>query len=128
MTEYSSLQELTGQESGIIVYGVTSLGGSMDGAEAIIGNWSSIDGLPRLDPLGITLIGLHETFTATESPWLQDIGAWLAMENGKLPGGINLIYDRNDDLKDLPGTPGGMWNIYQSGEEIATVIAPEGWA
>lgn len=129
MTEYTSLEELTGQESGIVIYGVGSLGVSEGEAEMLICNWTSVNGLPRLDPTGFIPMGLNETFSAIEQPDISDIGDWLEMTAGQLPGGINLIYDYNDDLKDLPGTPGKLYYIYQGGSESGiSVIAPEGWA
>jgi hypothetical protein len=129
MKDYKNLSDLTGQESGIVVYGVGSYGVDQNGAEAIICNWSQIQGLPRLDPLGIFPMGLHEIFSAIEQPYLADVGDWLEMANGKLPNNINLIYDVNNDLKTLPGTAGKLFFIHQGGEESSiAVIAPDGWA
>jgi hypothetical protein len=51
--EYDNLQELTGNESGAILY---------DDAEVIILNWSSVEGLPRGFVIGY--IGLAEKITA----------------------------------------------------------------
>jgi len=55
MTEktYQDLQELTGQESGAVLYA--------DGA-ILICNWTQVQGIPRMFATG--LIGLGETLTA----------------------------------------------------------------
>ncbi len=42
------LQELTGQESGIVIY---------DNKEAVICNWVNIAGYPRLAPFGFKIMG-----------------------------------------------------------------------
>lgn len=51
---YKGLQELTGYESGAVLY--------EESGEIIICNWSNIEGLPRMFATG--LIGMGETLTA----------------------------------------------------------------
>ena len=51
------LQELTRQESGIILF---------DNGEAIACNWNGISGIPRLSPLGNTVMGLGEQIPIVE--------------------------------------------------------------
>ena len=50
---YNDLQELTGQESGAVQYGDGSIW---------IGNWTQVNGIPRMFATG--MIGLGETLTA----------------------------------------------------------------
>lgn len=50
---FEDLQELTGQESGAVQYGDGSIW---------VGNWTQVNGIPRMFATG--LIGLGETLTA----------------------------------------------------------------
>ncbi len=100
------LQELTGQESGIVIY---------NGKEAIICNWSGIEGLPFY-VLAMGIIGLGEEIPEVEGQHVDDL-------SGYLPDGI-IVYDYNNiDEDDLP--KGGK--VYKIDEDV-TVIAPDGWA
>ena len=103
-----TLQDITKQESGIVLYG--------DG-DMIICNWSSIDGMPRLDPTGSTPLGLGDALSVeSDAQDITDTGAWLDDRQH------NLIYDRNDDYAQLHGQTGKLYSV--SG---ATVIAPGDW-
>lgn len=103
-----NLLEVTGQESGLVLY---------EGGELIICNWQSIDGLPRLDPMGFGVIGLGEELTTDEEPaQIADIGAWLNNID------YDLVYDRNDELSTLDGQSGKLFSIGD-----VRVIAPDGW-
>jgi len=104
-----SLYELTGQESGIVIY--------RESGEIIICNWSSIDGYPRL--FGGWPIGLCEDIpdTAGHPITAKTLRALMRTHD-------NIIYDINNDYPGLLRTKsGGM--IYNTPE--VTVIAPTGW-
>ncbi len=98
----SSLLELTkGQESGIVVYG---------NGEAIVCNWASIEGLPRVSSLG-GVLGLNEEIERVEGI------------NGRIEDYVNkeqVISNDNDD--ELVGEA----VIYKLPGDII-VIAPKGW-
>ncbi len=49
-----TLQDLTGKESGIVIYKNENV------YEAVVCNWSSISGYPRVDPFGLTILGFGE--------------------------------------------------------------------
>ena len=99
------LQDLTGQESGIVIY---------PSGETIITNWSSLSGLPRVFATGI--IGSGGAGVGVESEeHTDDISKWISNDN--------IIYDANDDAGNLPGTPGTVYTL--SGG--TRVIAPDNW-
>lgn len=106
--EFSNLDEIQGQESGVIVYG----------DEVIICNWSSadLDGLPKLfEPLG--LISLKEKFNAEKVEYCENL---LNELDGK-----NVIYDFNNDFETLSNTGGMKFNIYVDGNIQAVVYMPD---
>lgn len=104
----TTLQDITGQESGIVLY---------ENGDMIICNWSSINGLPRLDPLGFAPMGIGDELTQDNDVQpIDDIGAWLDDIHH------NLIYDINGDYIQLPGVSGTLYHI--SG---AQVITPKDW-
>ena len=108
--EFSNLNEIQGQESGIIVYD----------DEVIICNWSSsdLDGLPRLfEPLG--LISLKDKFNAEKVEYCENL---LNELDGK-----NVIYDFNNDFETLSNTGGMKFNIYVDGNIQAVVYMPDDW-
>ncbi len=53
---YTSLQELTGYESGAVYF--------KESGEILICNWSNVDGIPRLDPFGYAVVGLGKELQA----------------------------------------------------------------
>ena len=97
----SSLLELTeGQESGIVVY---------QNGEAIVCNWASIEGLPRVSFGGI--VGLNEEIEKV-------VGT-----TGRIEDYVNkeqVIANDNDD--ELVGDA----TIYKLPDDVV-VIAPKGW-
>jgi hypothetical protein len=97
-----TLEELTGQESGIVIY---ENGG-------ILCNWSSINGLPRIFATG--LIGLDEEIPEVEGEHVDDLSY--------LFDGVTIEIHANfeDDEWPKSGT------VYQISDDI-TVIAPDGW-
>jgi hypothetical protein len=104
-----NLLEITGQESGLVLY---------EGGELMICNWQSINGLPRVDPMGFGLLGLgEELYTDEEPAQIEDIGAWLNDVD------YDLIYDRNNELSTLDGQSGRLFCL----NDDVCVIAPDDW-
>lgn len=104
-----NLLEITGQESGLILHW---------NGELMICNWQSTNGLPRVDPMGLGLIGIgEELYTEGEPEQIEDIGAWLKNID------YDLIYDRNDELSTLDGQSGKLFSL----DNYVYVIAPDGW-
>ena len=101
-----TLQELTGRESGIVIYDTG------DGApEAVVCNWSSVEGFPRVDPCGFTVLGFGEDIPATRGERRDDIP--------KMMEGVQIVFAHGEDMPKA-GT------VYRVADEI-TVIAPDGW-
>lgn len=102
----SSLQELTGQESGIVVYyGETPA--------AVVCNWSSIDGLPRLSPIGGGVLGLGESIPRVEPETCESVAGFLE--------GIEVVYANGEDMP-------ARARLFDLPAFNAAVLAPEGWA
>ena len=97
-----NLQELTGQESGIIIY---------DG-KGILCNWSSINGFPRISACG--LVGLGEEIPEVAGEHMDNLSDLL--EN------VNIEIHAHYIDEELPKSG----TVYQINDEI-TVIAPDGW-
>jgi hypothetical protein len=102
-----TLQELTGQESGIVIYeGYGSI------PEAIVCNWSHIDGYPRIDPLGLMVIGFSEEIPdGIDAEHTDDVASFL--------DGVMIIFADDEEMPEH-GT------VYRPNENII-IIAPEGW-
>jgi hypothetical protein len=122
-----TLEELTKQESGIVLWGVNGFGVSQTGADMIICNWTPFEGVPRLFSNALVCLDRGSDITTITVLDLEDIGHYLNMDDGVLPGNIELIYDANNDIADLPGTPGTLYEIEYEGERL-TVVAPRDWA
>ena len=97
-----NLQELTGQESGIVIYG----------NEGILCNWSSIDGLPRIFATG--LVGMSEEIPEAKGEHTDDLSSVLDGVD------INVCADYRDEELPKSGT------VYQISDDII-VVAPDGW-
>jgi len=113
----SYLQELTGQESGIVLYP----------NEAMVINWSSIDGLPRyLGPIGpISLRNLEE-----EAPEIEGY-TWRKLYRGTKEAAkraCRAYADANDDHRRLYAI-GRNPRVYvlNPGDDEVIIIAPRGW-
>jgi hypothetical protein len=103
----TGLLALTGQESGIVVYGYE--GGNRG---AIICNWAAVTGLPRALGLGL-LVGLPgDEIPAVQGEHRDDIPDLLE--------GIEILYNANDDIIPQSGT------IYRISDSVI-VVAPDGW-
>lgn len=98
-----NLQELTGQESGIVIY---------NEKDGILCNWSSINGFPRVFATG--LIGLGEEIPEIEGEHTDNLSDLLENVN------IEIRAHYTDEELPKSGT------VYQIGD--ITVIAPDGWA
>jgi hypothetical protein len=96
-----NLQELTGQESGIVIY---------NEKDGILCNWSSINGFPRIFATG--LIGFGEEIPEVEGEHMDISGL---LEN------INIEIHAHYTDEELPK----FGTVYQIGD--ITVIAPDGW-
>ena len=101
---YESLQEITGQESGIVVHG----------GNYLICNWASGEGLPYVGPLGY-LLHVPQKMCVVKRLRMKDIGGILEDKD--------CIYDRNGDRESLAGLPGKSYEL--NGRVL--VIAPEDW-
>ena len=102
---HSDLRELTGKESGIVIY---------DSRDGILCNWSSINGLPRLFFGGCT--GMGEDIPDVDGVEIDDIADYL--------DGVNLsicAYLGDDDELSGAGT------LYEISDSII-VITPVDWA
>jgi predicted transcriptional regulator len=100
---YDDLQDLTGQESGIVIYA---------GKEGILCNWSNVDGLPRMFATG--LVGLAEKIPVVDGEHVDDLGGIL--------GGVNLSVCAEWD-GEMP-TSGTVYHV----SDDVVVVAPDGWA
>jgi hypothetical protein len=102
----NSLYELTGQESGIIIYHYK------DGSkpEAVICNWSDIAGLPVIDSTGQSLQWHSETISEAQGAHSENICAMLQ--------GVDIVYTEKISI---PSTG----KVYRTGSY--TVITPDGW-
>jgi len=98
------LQELTRQESGIILF---------DNGEAIACNWSGISGIPRLSPLGDTVMGLGEQIPIMEPEHTENMAEMLE--------GARFIYANGEEVP----TEGKVYRLDGLG---LTVFAPYDWA
>ena len=99
-----NLQELTGQESGIILF---------DNGDAIACNWSSVQGIPRMAPFGDFVTGLGELIPRIEGVEIDDMGEDLE--------GVRFIYANGEEMP----TAGKRYQLKNLG---LTVYAPYGWA
>ena len=143
--KYENLLELTGQESGIVVYG----------DEVIVTNWSSINGLPKMAPANLGIIGWPDDIIVVKQYDTDDIrdilpGSIVEVEDDDEDGtvieaaGMEIVSDHNGDIAALWGynlglqcnatinldddgnllpTPGTVYEL----EEGVIVIAPDGW-
>lgn len=109
MKTYENLQELTTQESGVIIF---------KNNEIIICNWSHCNGVPRLDPLGLTVMGLNEDITTDgKAVTIPNVGSYISNL-----GNCDLVYDYNNDFESLSNTSGKLYHVND-----VIIIAPDGW-
>ena len=101
-----TLQELTGMEAGIVIYY-----GDGGRPEGIICNWSSIEGYPRIDPLGLTVLGFGEEIPEVEAVEIKDLR--------ELVKRIDVVFENGEEI---PNT-GLLFQV----EDNISVICPEDW-
>lgn len=107
---FSDLRDITGQESGIILY---------KNGNAIIANWASFSGLPR-----VFAGGLIDTKAGIA---LDDLGDGNDISQ-YAPESWNVIYDENGDYPTaVNAIKRFRWYQVASDGEEATVIAPLDW-
>ena len=108
------LKELTGQESGIIIYD--------DNSVAVV-NWNYGEGIPHW------LVPLHDPIYMSSKEAVEDCGR-VDDVLSEIPDDGEVIYDRNDDIKSLIDDHNSekytAGHVYQIGEHYR-VIAPVGW-
>lgn len=119
-TEPISLNELTGQESGIVIYA-----GDGSAKEIIVCNWMSAepDTLPALSPFGTDLLFLNRAdLAAAEKSTMSLAEVETLLENGII------IWDANNDLplskEDYENATFYAYSV-KDGEII--IIAPDNW-
>ena len=116
-SKYADMRDLTGQESGLILFTSDQYGNDVD--EAIVGNWNGVTGVPRVSPLGTGLLGLGETLTVISEEHVDDI---------TVESWWTVIYDENHDLPFTSPTPATIYHVTGQGRERLTVYAPDDWA
>lgn len=102
-----TLQDLTGQESGIVIYA----GGDTQ-AEAVVCNWSSIQGFPRVDPCGLTVLGFGEEIPEVEPEYSDNIPDMLK--------DVLIVFANEEDMPQSGG-------VYRLEDLNIIIIAPDGW-
>ena len=100
-----TLQDLTGKESGIVIYH-----GDGGQPEAVVCNWSSVRGYPRIDPMGLTVLGFGEDIPEVEGFNIDDIPSRLA--------GVEVVFANGEDMP----TSGTAYQI-----DNILIITPSGW-
>ena len=103
-----NLYNLTGQESGIVVYG------DGDKKAAIVCNWATVTGLPWVFAPGLLVDFPLEDGIPEEVDGEHRDNLW------ELLDGAEILYNANDDLLPQSGT------VYKICDNIV-VIAPDGW-
>ena len=110
----TTLMEITGQESGIIIH---------EDGNTIVCNWSSIEGIPLLDLLGINFLGIGQELTLLSSEEIA-IKEFLD-EHVK-----EIAYDRNDDINNIKDSDVGTLYLVavDSGYMKVKVITHPDWS
>lgn len=104
VSQSRTLQNLTGQESGIVIYHAQN--------EGILCNWSAINGLPRI--FGGVLVGLGEDIPQVDGEHTDQLADLL--------DGMNIRICADYDLDDLPASG----TVYRISDDV-TIVAPDGW-
>ncbi|MFA5452914.1 MAG: hypothetical protein WC248_05035 [Candidatus Methanomethylophilaceae archaeon] len=106
--QHTGLQELTGQESGIVVYPAAKMG--------IVCNWSSKDGLPRMLEAAVIWSGESIPDAPAKRYGYADMAE--IFKNLEI---IDTSEDRGGDV--LPHISGKVFDL-----GAVVVIAPDDWA
>ncbi len=107
MKRVKSLMELTGQESGVVIY-------NGEERNTLICNWSHVEGLPKVFGPWEWIMGMGEDIPAVKGEYIS------AEDVADMLDNINLIYDANNDIQNVRA--GILYRLPH-----AIVIAPEGW-
>ena len=114
-----TLWELTGQESGIVIY---------DDSRVAVVNWSAYNEneVPMRASWGDMIQWRFDhAFENVKEKTVADITKELPFDND---GEIDVIYDENNDIEELLGvkrpTAGKVFRLVNVNQ---TIIAPEGW-
>lgn len=100
-----TLHELTGQESGVVIY---------DNGNTIICNWQSLEGLPYIvDHFGWLMDMENEIISVEFTKKTKNSSKYLR----------EVIYDRNGDAQCLKNHPATIWKLIDG----TIILAPEGW-
>ena len=116
---YDNLFEVTRQESGIVLYPASG------SPEAVICNWSGVEGLPRVFVTGI--LGLGESLTVLSKAVVEGRAAFEDLCGS--PADWDVLYDENGDAETFFDTA-SRWTVYSvsaANDAPVTVIAPDGW-
>jgi hypothetical protein len=109
---FESLYELTGRESGLVVYN----------NECILCNWRGIYGLPRISPIG-TLIGLWDDIKCVKSCY-----SWNVWAEGYIKEDMTAhIFGFVNNDGDIQITGGKVYILEDDLEDDVVVICPDGW-
>ena len=101
---YTNLQELTGRESGIVVYG----------DKGLLCNWASFEGLPR--PFATGLIGMGEKIPEAAGERIEDLNVLL--------DGVD-VESAYEIVAEDHVLAAGV--VYRISDEVMVVV-PDGWA
>jgi hypothetical protein len=113
----NSLEEMTGQKAGLVIYGYNSLRKSEE-AEAIICDWSGVRGLPTV--VAGSILGYGEELSVYQEFAVDNVGAVLEESRARV------VLAPNDDLLSLDGLSGRGFEV-RDDDDFVTVIAPVGW-
>jgi len=102
------LMEITGQESGIVVY---------SNGNSIICNWSHDVGLPHISPLGTALLFIDAEGEVVSSKQVDNIAPYVG----------EIIFDSDGSAASIKGTQGTIYRLKTSIDDELIVIAPMGW-
>ncbi len=100
----TNLQDLTGRESGVVVYG----------DEGLLCNWTGISGLPRMFATG--LVGAGEDIPDVPGERVDDLAPYLE--------GVEIAVAVSNYSEDDHPLESGT--VYDLGNDVL-VIAPDGW-
>lgn len=110
--KYDTLRDVTGQESGLVVY---------PGGGLIIGNWSESRGygVPVVSPFGGMMN--YGNITSVKAQGKVNIKEYLASLDW------HMVWDDNNDMPSITdGDMAELWTVAATGGPLR-VLAPEGW-
>ena len=113
-----TLIELTGQESGIIIF---------ENGDIIVANWRSAidDYIPMLSPFGDDLINFPVVIGTIEAA--ESTAREVDDVRDEFVEGRKILYDYNDDIQTLVESDEPTSGIVYTIGNGVKVIAPDGW-